>query len=183
MSGDSGTRAAILPLVALVTGCVGNPAPAGWLAPATEMQADPYGAWIVVETRGRTSQQGEFLAVDRDTVYLLVSDGQVQAFPVYGIHRARIAYYDSQWGGLAAWTGLGALSTLSNGWFAGLTFPLWVIAGPITTGGQSRNPIETVERGESWTDVRRYARYPQGVPDEMPRRMDPKPERFRPRQP
>ena len=59
---------------ALVAGCAGHSAPHGWLPSANEMATQAYGAWIRVEYMRdglRRADQGEFLAVDRDTVYLL----------------------------------------------------------------------------------------------------------------
>jgi hypothetical protein len=155
-------------------GCAGNPAPRGWLAPAREAQAEPFGAWIVLSHTRAQDLGGEFLAVDRDSVYLLSRAGEVLAFSVAGVREAKIAFYDAQWGALAAWTTVGALSTISNGAFLIFTFPLWTIGGPLITGGQSRAPIKTVDTAASWEAVRMYARFPAGLPENLPRKLPPK---------
>jgi hypothetical protein len=174
----SATRSLALALVWGVAACSQNPAPAGWLAPPRQAQSDPYGAWIVVwqpappDLRGEVlAAQGEFLAVDRDSVYVLSPDSVVRAVPVGTIHSARIAFYDAQSAGLGIWTGVGSVSTISNGGFLVLTLPLWVIGGSLITGGQSRAPLRDVQAGDSWDVLRRYARFPQGLPEGLPRRL------------
>ncbi len=158
--------------------CAQNPAPSGWLAPARAAQADPYGAWIVVSRPGGGPDVGgEFLAVQRDSVFVLLADGEVRTVPLDSVLHALIAFYDAQWGGLAAWVMLGSLSTISNGAFLVFTFPLWIIGGSLATAGQSRAPLRRVDRAPTWDAVRMYARFPGGLPANLPRTLPPKPRR------
>lgn len=170
-------------LLAGAAACAGNPAPSGWLAPAREAREDPYGAWVVLSREPAPQVAGELLAVERDSIYVLTPAGEVVAVSPFGVRRATVAFYDAQWGGLAAWTILGALSTASNGYFLVLTFPLWTVGGSLITGGQSRAPLRTLRRGDAWEAVRRYARFPQGLPPGLPRRLPPKPPRWHPERP
>jgi hypothetical protein len=163
---------------ALVSGaaaCAHNPAPDGWLAPAVAAQNDPYGAWIVVATSDSSETSGEFLAVDRDTVFVLSIDSTVRALPRAAVRHAQIAFYESQWSQLALWTALGSVSTISNGILLVFTFPTWVIGGTIATSVDSRAPLREVARPEDWDTVRMYARFPAGLPEGLPRRLRPKP--------
>lgn len=165
-------RALILLATSLGTGCASNPAPDGWLPSARDVPADPYGAWIRIEFDSGTTKdeiEGELLAAEPDTVYLL-SDEAVVAFPCESIRHARVAWFASGAGNLAAWTLLGSLSTLSNGYFAGLTMPLWVLTGSLATSAQSQAPLVDYRPDQGvTTDFRAYSRFPQGLPDGLDR--------------
>lgn len=162
-------------LLVLGTACATNPAPDGWLGPADRAAGDPYGAWIEIEPLGPGSKiKGEFLAVDGDSVYVLDLGGRVRSLPLPEVADAAVVAYDARWGRLAAWTALGALSTISHGVFAILTLPTWIIGGTVITALQSRSSIRHVRRGEDWTSVRKYARFPAGLPPGLPRNLPPK---------
>lgn len=157
-------------------GCAANPAPRGWLAPAREAQTDPYGAWIVVKRLGGGGDvSGEFLAVERDSLFVLSANSAVRAIPLDGVLRAQIAFYDARSGDLALWTALGSLSTISNGAFLIFTFPIWIIGGSVATAGQSSAPLRRVDPTHTWDAVRMYARFPGGLPPNLPRMLPPKP--------
>jgi hypothetical protein len=171
-----------LALIALATACSTNPAPRGWLAPAPIAVSDPYGAWVHIEIPSAGKQApsgGELIAVGLDSVFVLAPDGEFHAIARADVTRARVAYYDSQYGQLAAWTTIGSLSTGSHGFFLVFSLPVWTIGGWATTGAQSRAPLAYVRENErSWDDVAKYARFPQGLPTELDRkRLRPKPRR------
>lgn len=168
-------------LITGALGCALNPAPDGWLEPAREAVDDPYGAWIVVAYAGGGTS-GEFLAVDRDSVFVLLSSGRVQGAPLDSVTRARVAYYDARQGSLAIWTAMGSASTISNGAFLIFTLPTWIIGGSLATASQSRAPLIAVDTGEgnesraeSWDAVRMYARFPSGLPPDLPRTLPTRP--------
>lgn len=152
--------------------CVRNPAPKGWLAPAREAQSDPYGAWIVVTTRdGGADVSGEFLGFERDSVFVLLGRGAVVTIPVGAVRGARVAFFDSQWYGLAAYTGALAVATISNGFGLMLTMPSALIVGSVATASQSRAPIVEVDEATEWHSARKYARFPAALPDPLPRTL------------
>lgn len=168
-------------LLAATFGCAQNPAPGGWLEPAREAVDDPYGAWIAVSEEGR-GVAGEFLAIDRDSVFVLLPSGSVHAVSLDRVTGAQLAYYDAQPGALAIWTTVGSWSTISNGILLIFTLPTWIIGGSVATGSQSRAPLvsldheETAESGadswaERWNAVRKYARFPGGLPPDLPRTL------------
>ena len=168
-----------LPFIALAAACAGNPAPRGWLAPARDAVSDPYGAWVELELPSAGKQVpsgGELIAVASDSVFVLTQDATFYAIARADVTRARVAYYDSQYGQLAAWTTIGSLATLSHGFLLVFSLPVWAIGGSVTTGGQSRAPLVDVgENKHSWDAVTKYARFPQGLPTELDR------ERLRPK--
>jgi hypothetical protein len=168
-------RSFAVALAGISTACTRNPAPSGWLAPPHEAQSDPYGAWIVVTREDTSDVGGELLAVERDSLFVLTSDSAVNAFATDRLLRATVAYYDSEWGRLATWTALGSLGTISNGFVLILTLPISAIGGSVATAAQSRAPIRRVERGGNWEDLRMFARFPAGLPANLPRTLAPKP--------
>ncbi|NNG15201.1 MAG: hypothetical protein HKM89_01890 [Gemmatimonadales bacterium] len=171
-----------LALIAVTTACSANPAPSGWLGPAPVAVSDPYGAWVQMELTSAGKQVpsgGELIAVALDSVFVLTPDGEFHAVARADVTRAKVAYYDSQYGTLAAWTTFGSLGTLSHGFLLVFSLPVWTIGGWAATAGQSRAPLaEVSEHERSWDDVAMYARFPQGLPDELDRRrLRPKPTR------
>ena len=170
-------RGILAVLVVTVIGCAHNPAPGAWLSPPFDAQSDPYGAWVDVSTGDTTGVAGEFLAVERDSIFVLSLDSTVHAVPTAHVVRAQLAFYDARWGDLALWSALGAVSTISNGVLLVFTFPTWVIGGTIAAASDSRAPIRKVTHAEEWEGVRMYARFPAGMPENLPRRLPPKPVR------
>jgi hypothetical protein len=167
------TRQALALLIVILSpACATNPAPNDWLPGASEVPADPFGAWIRIDYESGSSRQevaGELLAVEPDTVYVLAGESVV-AFPCEAILKARVAWFESGAGILTAWTFLGSLASFSNGYIGGLTLPLWIISGSIATGAQSRAPLVDYRLDQGRPSVLRpYARFPQGLPEGIDR--------------
>jgi hypothetical protein len=123
-----------------------------------------------VESQGKERLEGEFLAVDEDSLYVLVGYGPhsevIRTVARAWVEKARVAHFDPQTGRIAGWTVVGALSTASHGLVAGVTFPLWVITGTALAASHSRTPLENYPN-LPWEELRRYARYPQGPPPQI----------------
>ncbi len=166
-----------LGLILLVSACAGTPGPKGYLEPADVAQREAFGAWIGVRFVS-TEMGGELIAVHSDTMFVLNDSVGLEAVPLTSITYARLGWYNAQWGGLAAWTLLGSLSTISHGVGLLVSFPVWVIGGSLATSSVSRGPIVVVRQGdaEGWTLIARYARFPQGMPADLDRTvLRPKP--------
>lgn len=156
-------------LLVLSGGCAFNPA-RGWLPSAQEAPANMYGAWIEVGPR-RDALAGEFLAFDRDSVFVLTHDARVQAVAAAHIAEARIFWYDSKWGSTTAlWGLLGSLSTFSHGFGLIATMPVWILVSSVSSAADSRAPIVRPTRA-GWDAARAYARYPAGLPPDLPRTL------------
>ncbi len=156
----------LIVLATLTSGCAGTPGPSGYLQPAEVAQYQAYGAWIKVYLKPNYDElEGEFIAIDPDTLFVL-NRGGLHAIPRDTIERARLGTYNSQWGALAAWTTVGSLATMSHGWYAGITLPVWMILGSVTTAVVSHGPIEGVRGHDSarWRELSKFARFPQGMP-------------------
>ena len=166
---QSNRRAAIAAclLSLLATACAYSPSPPGWLPTPAQTPGDAYGAWIALTLTNDSTIGGEFLAYERDTVWLLRQDSTVRSEAVAGVKKAQIWWYDSQTGNTGLLTFLGSASTISNGFFLVFTMPIWIITGTYMAAQDSRVPrIEPARTG--WEAARIYARYPAGLPPHLP---------------
>ena len=160
------TRGVMLAPLFLAVACAGNPAPDGFLPSPAGAAHDVYGAWIQVTVpvgRRDSTIAGELIAARADTVWILPDSGPVVAVPTSTVKEGRVARYRSDAGAVAGFTALGVVSTISNGFLAGFTAPLWVITGVVAASNESRAPLRGVPPLQ-WTDLAAYARFPQGLP-------------------
>jgi hypothetical protein len=163
-------RGAVLAGVSLLAACATNPAPSGWLPRPGEAPSDVYGAWVEIGPSGsRQSIAGELLAIDHDSVYVLRSNGRVVTVSVKDAAPATIAFYEAELGNVAGLTMLGSLTTVSNGYYLVLTFPTWVVIGTVGAAADSRAPLIHVSPGDNWLPNRMFARFPAGMPPNLPR--------------
>jgi hypothetical protein len=159
-------------LLVSISGCASTHAPLGWLPSPEQVPMDAYGAWLNIETDS-TTLRGEFLALSQDTVF--IADTLFHPVPRIGIRSARVVVYDVG-GSLEGWVMLGTLSTISNGWYLALTFPMWLIGGPIVVSSRSYDPIVDYP-DRPMEEFAAYARYPAGLPHNLDRgaiRMKPR---------
>lgn len=156
-----------------LSGCAGTGAPEGWLPVTAAAARDPYGAWITVEfdePYDKLELQGEFLAVDSDSLYVLLAHpGAVD--PLVGvslmrIKKVRVASYDPETYKAAGWVAAGTIGALSNGVGALISVPIWLIAGSATAGSHSRTALEN-SSDPPWFKLRKFARFPAGPPAKM----------------
>lgn len=162
-------------LVALVgISCVSNPAPQGWLPTPVQAASDPWGAWVTMTLTDTFTIAGELLGVDRDTVFVLPADGQVRRVPRDYVATARLAWFDADIEEVRAWGLLGAASTFSHGFGLVITMPIWIIAGTASAASESRAPLLEA-RAAGWDVLRRYSRFPGGVPDALPAQLTTRP--------
>jgi hypothetical protein len=154
----------------VVAGCAHSTAPHDWLPSATQAGERTLGGWVSIDTRAKSkapSIEGEFIAIQSDSVFVL-SAGELRAIPFGEIGSATVSAYDIPWDRLAAWTLAGTISTVSHGFGLLLSAPVWILTGSIVTSHASKEPLHRVPR-ESWQDVSRYARFPQGLPPTIDR--------------
>lgn len=161
---------ALITVLLILGGCASNNAPIGRLVPPEKAQEGVLGAWVEVtlnadEQSGESVKiSGEFIAYDssKSTIYLL-SEMNLTEISLSDIKKAKLTFADSKSGELADWTAAGAVSTLTHGVFLLATAPLWIIVGSASTASQSHTAQETYPT-VSWNDLRKYARFPQGLP-------------------
>lgn len=160
-----------------LTACTGNPAPRGWLAPAAQAQSGVYGGWIELryeEGERERELEGELIALADDTLFVL-SDSSFQALPRTLVRRARVTGYDPATGLLSAWTVGGIVGTASHGGFLIISLPVWILSGSLAANANSSAAKIEYPDG-AWAALRKYARYPQGLPPGLDRKaLAPKP--------
>lgn len=157
----------------LVSGCASTSAPDAWQSTAQTMQREAYGAWIDVKLASPADSvqpsriQGELVAAGDDSLWVLPLDGSLRSVSRVAASRVRLTTFDANWGYLATWTTLGTLSTLSHGVGLVISAPVWMIGGSLAARSQSYKPVF---EDPSTEVLRRYARFPQGLPPNVSRK-------------
>lgn len=163
-------RGALLAAGLLLGGCAASRAPIGYLATPAAEQVDGRGAWIRVQPwagsrlsgSGRVVE-GELLAVDADSLHVLVADGRVAGLDWRGVRRARLEGWRSDAPRLARWTVAGSLLPVTTLFLAPFTLPIWLVTGTIATIDLSRRPLVACPPAD-WRALAPHARFPQGLP-------------------
>ena len=167
----------LLDITAFLVQCASTTAPSDWLPDASEAQSQAYGAWIRAQHKAGSTEalvRGEFITADDESVFVLTEDSLV-SIPLGYIEHASLTTFNSHYAELAWWTVLGTLSTLSHGVGLIISAPTWMVVGTVATSAQSY----TARKGyplDSWIELRKYARFPGGLPKGLDRkRLKPKP--------
>jgi len=142
--------------------CAGNTAPAGFLVPPRLAQTEAYGGWVELLVTGGARVDGELIAVTADSVWVLGTASVV--VPVASVRQGKLTTVQSEVGNVAGATGLGVVSTISNGILLVFTMPLWIIVGTAAGSSQSYAPERRVPPLH-WVELNGFARFPQGLPD------------------
>ena len=161
----------------LVIQCATVRAPSDWLPSLGEAEHQAFGGWLYILSglRGQDLYlQGEFIADDVTSVYVLASD-RVAVVPKAEIHQATLTIYKSQAGAAGELAALGVVSTISHGWYAILSAPIWLLVGIGVTATESYSGFLEYPK-VSWDELRKFARFPQGIPKGLDlERLKPKP--------
>jgi len=130
-----------------------------------EDQRQSLGATMWVEYYGRDGQtykvRGELIAVQDNTLFLLTGK-ELQEIPLQRIRKARMRIPGSNPGSVFLWTLLGSASTITHGLWLAVSLPAWLIVGTLSTAIAIR---ESQISGPRWDLYRKYARFPQGLPE------------------
>lgn len=128
-----------------------------------------YGSLCEIETLEHDVIKGELLGVDDEHLHVM-EGSQTRAIPRSSVRRMELVdLYTSGALGLGIWTGAGSTSTLSHGWLAIVSLPLWLGLGITSTvvaafGNDAK--LQPTERDKA----KQFARYPQGMPGTVPSR-------------
>jgi hypothetical protein len=160
--------ATLLAAASVICGCAPVHAPRAMHPPVERLERFVYGGWAELDVRqngSRWTLRGELIAVDSGSVVIMVGDS-ARRIEMSEIDYASVDLHDRDGGDIAAWTALGALSTLSHGWFLVFTAPMWLVGGTASAvaAGNSGFESENVPRARWWRERAPYARFPQGTP-------------------
>jgi hypothetical protein len=142
--------------------CAHNPAPAGMLPAAEDLEVSPYGSYILVRQKNGAEIGGELLVVLEGEVRVR-GDRGVRAIPERDIESMRLAVYQTGQGVMGIWGLVGTLSTLSHGFVLILSAPVWIIGTSVSAAVESRAALVDYP-DQPLRAFARFARYPQGLP-------------------
>jgi len=152
-------------LIALSTQCATVPAPKGWLPKPSEAQSWAFGGWMSIEYssgRGEKTSQGELIAIQDENIYLLTAE-ELAVVPINNVHNSAIYVYKNSVDSVGIWALLGTLSTISHGFYALISAPIWIISGSLNASGESKSGCLKYP-DKDWQEFRKFARFPQGIP-------------------
>lgn len=122
-----------------------------------------HGAQVYVDDRNGGETEGELLAADPQGLTVLDEANDIVHVEAEHIKDVEVVLYDSGAGVTGVWTGLGALSSLTHGYFAILSIPVWIVTGAVASfNARSDSKLEVGPYGLG--DLREFARFPQGLP-------------------
>jgi len=157
----------------LFTGCAASYAPDNWLPDTQDIPQNIYGGWITVITEPDTSNpdeqwmqySGEFISYDESNIYLLYDS--LYQIPKHKISSSLLEIDAKNATAYGVWVFLGTVSTLSHGYYASITAPLWLLFGiPSAVGESVRDRYEEEPpTQEYWDSINKFARFPQSVSD------------------
>lgn len=152
----------VISILALFGSCRTVSAPKGSVPNRVGIATDAFGGWMFTKA-GQRSFEGEFIAVGNDSLYILTS-GKTQSISLPTVDTARIILYNTNTSGYALWTSLLSIGTLSNGAFATFTLPVSLVTGILITNAESKRINYFDYPNNSWEELKKYARFPQGLP-------------------
>ena len=157
----------------LLFGCASSYAPSDFLPATSDVPQNPYGGWITIITEPDSlipddkwmMYSGEFISTEENSVYLLYDS--VYQIPKKKITNSLLELDEKNTAAYGLWVLGGSVLTISNGYYAVFTLPLWLAAGIPTVVGESiRDRYEMdFPNDEYWDSVKVFARFPQGIDD------------------
>lgn len=152
-----------------------NSAPKRWRTTTKSAQTSPYGAWVSLDVGSGQRMEGELIAVEDGRLWL-ASGGELVPVPEENVRKAKVVAYTASNNGLIGWTTFGTLSTLSHGFVLVLSAPIWMLYGGVVSRTHSSSGYhEYGEVSDERDNLRRWARFPQGLPDRFRQPVAPKP--------
>lgn len=129
-----------------------------------EIPFSAYGSHIEVEQHTGPGIEGELIAVDSLSMFVLVrneSPGQLQNIPVQNIEKFKLTYAQPA---SHAWTiPVYTLSTVSHGLWLIFTAPINAVVTSVVTA-RGANAYTYNEEAVSYKELSMFARFPQGIP-------------------
>ncbi len=145
---------------------------AGWTVPNNKRPVQEEaitggkGARAYLRLASGAEVQGELISAQGTYVWLLREDGRLANFPVASVRTASLGVFQTREAELTAWTIGGALSTVTHGGFLIISLPIWLAVGIPSAYLESRRGF--IEYPQySWQVLGRYARFPQGLTEDM----------------
>lgn len=161
--------------VLAVAGVLGGSC-AGWKVPNNKRPVQEEaitggkGARAYLRLASGAEARGELISAQDSYVWLLRDDGRLASFPMQSVRTASLGVFQTWEGELTAWTIGGALSTVTHGGFLIISLPIWLAVGIPSAYLESRRGFVEYPQS-SWQVLGRYARFPQGLTEDMKDRL------------
>jgi len=160
-------RAGFLVTVALGSalggGCATNPVPPHQRISAEKALMSGRGAYAVVQRTTGDAFAGELIAAGNEGIQLLTGGAKLMFIPYPTVVSVKVGVHSNNADVLGIWTTLGTLSSISHGFFAVFTIPIWLGFGVTTTVGESNRGLFECPP-QPLAALKVYSRFPQGVP-------------------
>lgn len=163
--------------IIILNGCITNNVPSTYVHGTKNLNNNPYGCWLIVHMNSNYSEYqgqevgGELLAIEKDTVYLLVEDFNIIICPAKNIISAKLITHKNQAGTFALFTGLFITPNIIGALAYGIG-GFMILAIPVAITGLTVTLIEATGQGNvllypeksSLKSFGKFARFPQGIP-------------------
>jgi len=148
----------------VVAGCLSNPD----VRPRDihSMLRDGHGGWIEITHRNASHARGELIAVEPRGLRVLEPGDMLVYEPFEDVQEAELFEYETEQGTIGVWGTLGSVSTISHGYFAVFSLPIWLVTSITTASIQSRS-AHLAFPGNPWSEFGLWARFPQGLPPNL----------------
>lgn len=177
----------IIIVCAVLAACQPSNVPRVYLTKMSETENNPYGAWSAAELNQphpeseKNILSGELIAIDEDSVFLLVEDHNLLGFPKSYARRIELITHKNQAGTYGTLTAafllpsiIGAIAYSSDPEYAS---GFLLIGIPVFITGVSITLIEAAGKKnmliypETHTlfDLQKFARFPSGLPEQLKR--------------
>jgi hypothetical protein len=167
----------LLPAAILIAGCATNWVPDRWLASPEQSQVQGYGGWATVtfdSNPKRAPIGGELISVAPDQLMILMPSGVIEVSKT-GTKRVVVDGYEQDVRPVRRGWLIGSLASITHGYLAPVTVGLWSGAAQAALR-EAYSYARVTYPGQPWQDLRRYARFPQGLPAGLDvRALQPKP--------
>jgi hypothetical protein len=167
----------LLPAAILIAGCATNWVPDRWLASPEQSQVQGYGGWATVtfdSNPKRATIGGELISVAPDQLMILMPSGVIEVSKT-GTKRVVVDGYEQDVRPVRRGWLIGSLASITHGYLAPVTVGLWSGAAQAALR-EAYSYARVTYPGQRWQDLRRYARFPQGLPAGLDvRALQPKP--------
>jgi len=134
-----------------------------------KIDENQYGSYIEVYLKKGSYVNGELIAIDSNTIFVLpesesnISRGVVEA-QISDVHHFLLRYAKPKHYGWAI--PLSVLTCITHGYFAVLTLPAnLIVTISVAVGGE--NAFRYNSRTMSFDKLRMFARFPQGIPHDI----------------
>ncbi len=158
--------ALLLSCLLIAPGASGKP-PKDWTSRTDDPQTDGFGSWVEIRRASTYHKpgvklEGELIAIDSDSLYVF-GGGHLQGYPKSKVTTATVLINSGSSAGIVAWGLLGAISTLSHGYYLAATLPAWIMMG-IIAGKSQGGGVRLRYPDVTWDEIAIHARFPQGLP-------------------